>query len=187
MNRPEWHWAIVGCASSAGLGIIMPAFALALSNVLGVFYNPDHAKMKSVIQTWCIVFGAVGGGALVCGTLQSYSFSLMGQKLAKRIRLMLMQALLKQVCCAVLCCAVLCCAVLCCAVLCCAAPCWAIMSAWWCYHVTSHATLIPQHSGFEHAATPSMHVFGDHAPFADKAGMYWTTLCWHMWTVVFQT
>ena len=117
MNRPEWHWAIVGCASSAGLGIIMPAFALALSNVLGVFYNPDHAKMKSVIQTWCIVFGAVGGGALVCGTLQSYSFSLMGQKLAKRIRLMLMQALLKQVCCAVLCCAVLCCAVLCCAML----------------------------------------------------------------------
>ncbi len=127
MNRPEWHWAIVGCASSAGLGIIMPAFALALSNVLGVFYNPDHAKMKSVIQTWCIVFGAVGGGALVCGTLQSYSFSLMGQKLAKRIRLMLMQALLKQVCCAVLCCAVLCCAVLCCAVLCCAVLCCAML------------------------------------------------------------
>lgn len=102
MNRPEWPWAIVGSASSAGLGVIMPAFALALSNVLGVFYNPDHAKMKSVIQTWCIVFGSVGAGALVCGTLQSYSFSLMGQKLAKRIRLMLMQALLKQVCCAVL-------------------------------------------------------------------------------------
>ncbi|KAL0036182.1 hypothetical protein WJX79_007336 [Trebouxia sp. C0005] len=61
MNRPEWPWAIVGSASSAGLGVIMPAFALALSNVLG-----------------------------------SYSFSLMGQKLAKRIRLMLMQALLKQ-------------------------------------------------------------------------------------------
>ncbi|KAA6419418.1 MAG: ATP-binding cassette transporter [Trebouxia sp. A1-2] len=96
MNRPEWPWAIVGSASSAGLGVIMPAFALALSNVLGVFYNPDHAKMKSVIQTWCIVFGSVGAGALVCGTLQSYSFSLMGQKLAKRIRLMLMQALLKQ-------------------------------------------------------------------------------------------
>lgn len=114
MNRPEWHWAIVGSASSAGLGIIMPAFALALSNVLGVFYNPDHAKMKSVIQTWCIVFGAVGGGALVCGTLQAYSFTLMGQKLAKRIRLMLMQALLKQVGCAVLRHA---------------APCWAIMSA----------------------------------------------------------
>ncbi len=77
---------------------MMPAFALALSNIIGVFYNPDHAKMKSVIQTWCIVFAAVGGGAMVCGTVQQFSFTLMGQKLTKRLRILLMQALLRQVC-----------------------------------------------------------------------------------------
>lgn len=98
VNRPEWHWAILGSAGSAGLGIMMPAFSLALSNIIGVFYIADHAKMKSTIQTWCIVFAAVGGGALVCGTVQQFSFTLMGQKLTKRLRVLLMQALLRQVC-----------------------------------------------------------------------------------------
>ena len=50
MNRPEWHWAILGSIGSAGLGI-MPAFALALCNIIGVFYNPDLEEQKSTIQT----------------------------------------------------------------------------------------------------------------------------------------
>ena len=97
MNRPEWHWAILGSAGSAGLGIMMPAFSLALSNIIGVFFNPDFNKQKSVIQTWCIVFAVVGAGAMLCAILQQYAFTLMGQKLAKRLRVLLMQALLKQV------------------------------------------------------------------------------------------
>lgn len=99
MNRPEWLWALVGTAGSAGLGIMYPAFGLALSNIIGVFYNPDHAKMKSTVQTWCIVFAAVGGFALVCATVQQYALTLMGQRLTKRLRVLLMQALLRQVCC----------------------------------------------------------------------------------------
>ena len=97
MNRPEWHWGILGTASSAGLGIMFPAFALALSNIIGVFYDPDYTKMKHTIRNWCIVFAGVGGLSLVCATLQQFCFTLMGQKLAKRLRLMLMQALLRQV------------------------------------------------------------------------------------------
>ena len=97
MNKPEWHWAIVGCASSAGLGVMMPAFALALSNILGVFYNTDFQKQKDTISTWCIVFAVVGAGALVCGTVQQFAFTLMGQKLTKRLRILLMQALMRQV------------------------------------------------------------------------------------------
>lgn len=76
---------------------MMPAFSLALSNILGVFYNPDFHKQETTIRTWCIVFAAVGALALVCGTLQTFAFTLMGQKLAKRLRVLLMQALMRQV------------------------------------------------------------------------------------------
>ena len=35
-NAPEWPYAICGMIGSGGVGLVMPAFALALSNVLGV-------------------------------------------------------------------------------------------------------------------------------------------------------
>lgn len=40
MNRPELQWAILGCLASAVLGAQMPAFAVALSSVIAVFYEP---------------------------------------------------------------------------------------------------------------------------------------------------
>ena len=76
---------------------MMPAFSLALSNIIGVFYNPDFDQQKSTIRTWCVVFAVVGAVALVCGTLQQFAFTLMGQRLARRVRVLLMQALLRQV------------------------------------------------------------------------------------------
>ena len=97
MNRPEWQWAMLGSAASGGLGVLWPAFALALASIVGVYYNPDHEKQKHTVRTWCIVFAAVGAGTMLCGTLQQYSFTLMGQKLTRRLRVMLMTALLKQV------------------------------------------------------------------------------------------
>ena len=98
MNRPEWHWALLGSVGSGGLGIMMPAFSLALSNIISVFFNPDFEKQKSVIRTWCIVFAVVGAGAFACGVVQQFAFTLMGQKLARRVRVLLMQSLLRQVC-----------------------------------------------------------------------------------------
>ena len=97
MNMPEWHWAVLGSAASAGLGVLWPAFALAMSSILSVYYNPDHEKQKHTIQTWCIVFGAVGAGSMLCSTVQQFAFTLMGQKLTRRLRVLLMTALLKQV------------------------------------------------------------------------------------------
>ncbi len=40
MNKPETQWAVVGCLASAVLGAQMPAFAVALSSVIAVFYEP---------------------------------------------------------------------------------------------------------------------------------------------------
>lgn len=40
MNKPETQWAVLGCLASAVLGAQMPAFAVALSSVIAVFYEP---------------------------------------------------------------------------------------------------------------------------------------------------
>lgn len=42
-NKPELGWAVLGIAASAGSGVIMPIFALALSSVISLFFNPDKA------------------------------------------------------------------------------------------------------------------------------------------------
>ena len=43
LNRPELAWTILGCAASALLGAQMPTFAIALSSVDGLFYEPVRA------------------------------------------------------------------------------------------------------------------------------------------------
>jgi hypothetical protein len=45
MNKPETQWAVVGCLASAVLGAQMPAFAVALSSVIAVFYEPVRLSM----------------------------------------------------------------------------------------------------------------------------------------------
>ena len=39
LNRPELLWAILGCCASAVLGGQAPAFAVALSGVITIFYK----------------------------------------------------------------------------------------------------------------------------------------------------
>ena len=46
LNRKEWPFAILGSIGSAGLGILMPAFALALSNILVIYFNTNYHHME---------------------------------------------------------------------------------------------------------------------------------------------
>lgn len=40
LNRPELPWALAGCIASGLLGAQMPAFAIALSSIVTVYYVP---------------------------------------------------------------------------------------------------------------------------------------------------
>ena len=46
LNRKEWPWAITGCLGSLGLGVLMPGFALALSHIITVYFNPNFHEME---------------------------------------------------------------------------------------------------------------------------------------------
>jgi ATP-binding cassette, subfamily B (MDR/TAP), member 1 len=70
LNGPEWPFLISGSLASAVLGLQMPAFALAVSSILSVFYNPNVNYMKAQVQKWSFVFMGAGFGTLVMGILQ---------------------------------------------------------------------------------------------------------------------
>ena len=46
LNRKEWPFAITGCIGSLGLGVLMPGFALALSHIITVYFNPNFHEME---------------------------------------------------------------------------------------------------------------------------------------------
>ncbi|KAK9861269.1 hypothetical protein WJX84_002505 [Apatococcus fuscideae] len=95
-NKPELGWAVLGIAASAGSGVVMPIFALALSSVVSLFFNPDKAYQAHQIAIWSGIFACIGFGAFVSAVLQQWSFGLMGQRLTSRIRHMLLYSALRQ-------------------------------------------------------------------------------------------
>lgn len=44
LNKPELPAAITGMLGSAGLGMMMPGFAIAFSSILAVFYGPGERR-----------------------------------------------------------------------------------------------------------------------------------------------
>ena len=68
----------------------------ALSSITGAFFSPSRAYLKEQVAIWCGVFAAIGAAALVSGFLQGYCFTLMGARLTRRIRIILIGCLMKQ-------------------------------------------------------------------------------------------
>lgn len=95
LSRPELPAAITGILGSIGMGFIYPIFALAFSSLTATFYLPPD-EITSGAQKWSFAFMGVGFGSLFAAWLQSASFQYMGQKLCRRVRILMMQALLRQ-------------------------------------------------------------------------------------------
>ena len=49
------------------------------------------------VSKWCIVFAGIGAGAIVMGMLQQYGFGCMGQRLTRRLRVLLFTSMFRQV------------------------------------------------------------------------------------------
>ena len=50
------------------------------------------------MSKWCIVFAGIGAGAIVMGMLQQYGFACMGQRLIRRLRVLLFSSMFCQAC-----------------------------------------------------------------------------------------
>ena len=96
LNRPEWPALALGMIGSGALGFMMPAFSIAFSSLISLFYTFDMDELRAGTRKWCLVFLGIGLGAMFFSVLQAYFFGLVGHRLGRRVRLLMMTALLRQ-------------------------------------------------------------------------------------------
>jgi ATP-binding cassette subfamily B (MDR/TAP) protein 1 len=96
MNSKEWYLLVIGIVASAVLGLTMPGFALALSSIIAVFFEPDPKIQEQKSDMWSLIFFGIGVASFIATLAQQASFGIMGAKLSRRIRILLFDALLRQ-------------------------------------------------------------------------------------------
>ncbi|PRW59338.1 ATP-binding cassette transporter [Chlorella sorokiniana] len=96
LNRPEWPVGALGLLCALAVGLQMPGFSLALSEVVSDLWLPDPDAVRSAGVKWALVFTGIGGGAFLLETIEGWCFGVMGQRLATRIRVLILRALLRQ-------------------------------------------------------------------------------------------
>lgn len=87
---------VVGALGCMGHGSMMPAFACLLTSVLAIFHLGSTQEMLQQAHMYAVSLAGVGVGACCCVTVQFYCFGAVGSKLARRLRVMLLGAMLHQ-------------------------------------------------------------------------------------------
>ncbi|GAB2214361.1 hypothetical protein Droror1_Dr00018704 [Drosera rotundifolia] len=85
-NKPEIPVLLLGSIFAIFNGLIMPVFAILLSSVIKIFYEPD--KLTKASKFWAVMFAALGSVSLLAQPTQTYLFSVAGGRLIQRIRSM---------------------------------------------------------------------------------------------------
>jgi hypothetical protein len=75
---------------------MMPAFATLLTSVLAIFHISSTAEMLQQAQFYAISLACVGLGSCCAVAVQFYTFGAVGTKLARRLRVLLLRAILRQ-------------------------------------------------------------------------------------------
>lgn len=94
--RSETLSLAVGALACLGHGSMMPAFATLLTSILAIFQLSSSAEMLQQASMYAVSLAAVGIGACCCVTVQFYTFGAVGTKLARRLRVLLLEAILRQ-------------------------------------------------------------------------------------------
>jgi ATP-binding cassette subfamily B (MDR/TAP) protein 1 len=94
--RSETPALMVGALGCIGHGSMMPAFATLLASVLSIFHIDSTKEMLQQASMYAVSLAAVGLGACCAVTVQFFTFGAVGTKLARRLRVMLLGAILRQ-------------------------------------------------------------------------------------------
>ncbi|KAL9151621.1 hypothetical protein ABFS82_11G063400 [Erythranthe guttata] len=86
MNAPEWKRGLLGCVGACTFGGIQPLNAYCLGSVVSIYFNNDTSKIKSETAFYCVIFVSIAVVSFFANLLQHYNFSVMGERLTKRIR-----------------------------------------------------------------------------------------------------
>ncbi|KAK6239564.1 hypothetical protein QUC31_005033 [Theobroma cacao] len=87
LNKPEIPVLLIGTIASIVNGLILPTYALLLSEVIKTFYKPPN-ELKTDSRFWALIFMALGLASLLAYPTETYLFSIAGCKLIRRVRSM---------------------------------------------------------------------------------------------------
>lgn len=89
LNAPEWPHAILGSIGAIVAGIEAPIFALGITHVLSAFYSLNNTKIKQEVERIALIFVALAAVTIPVYLIQHYFYTLMGEKLTSRVRLLM--------------------------------------------------------------------------------------------------
>lgn len=86
MNLPEWPHACLGTLGAILAGVETPLFALAISQILISFYNPNVSYLKLEVRKVTLIFAGASVATVFIYILQHYFFTVVGERLTVRVR-----------------------------------------------------------------------------------------------------
>ena len=96
LNSPEWFFITVGVIAATGFGAVNVFFAIIFGDVLTIFSDPDPENARKESVKYAIQFCGLGLACLVSIGLQGLMFGVSGERLTKRVRTRMFQAMLQQ-------------------------------------------------------------------------------------------
>ncbi|KAG4923145.1 hypothetical protein GLYMA_18G012700v4 [Glycine max] len=94
MNAPEWKHALLGCLGAIGSGICQPIYSYCLGIVASVYFIKDNSLIKSEIRLYSSIFCCIAVVNFLSGLIQHYNFTIMAERLLKRVRENLLEKVL---------------------------------------------------------------------------------------------
>ncbi|XP_048433259.1 ABC transporter B family member 13 [Pyrus x bretschneideri] len=94
LNAPEWPYAILGSVGAVLAGMEAPLFSLGITHILTVFYLPGGSQIKHVVDRIALIFVGLAAVTVPIYLLQHYFYTLMGERLTTRVRLLMFKAIL---------------------------------------------------------------------------------------------
>eukprot|EP00250_Pteridium_aquilinum_P017118 c23463_g1_i1 orf=1-2490(-) len=94
-NRPETPLLLIGSLAAAANGATLPVLGFLFAKIIHTFYNPVTELLQDSLL-WILMFVVLAVASLLLHPLQSLCFSLAGEKLVRRIRLLTFDKILHQ-------------------------------------------------------------------------------------------
>ncbi|XP_023535149.1 putative multidrug resistance protein [Cucurbita pepo subsp. pepo] len=94
MNAPEWGRALLGCLGALGSGAVQPINAYCVGALISVYFRADEPNIKSKARNLSLIFLSIGIFNFLTNVLQHYNFSIMGERLTKRVREKILEKLM---------------------------------------------------------------------------------------------
>ncbi len=93
--KPDRTAVLIAVASSALVGALYPCTGLALTSMVSAYYLPTD-QIMSEVEKWALIMTGIAIATGIASFIQGYLFSKIGQRLAFRLRTMMMANLVRQ-------------------------------------------------------------------------------------------